>query len=297
MSTGGGSYYGTDAAAGTTYTYLVGSSWERGDASTTPAGTHFLDKDTLVEYVCSGLTATGWGVYLGSTPGPDKAGLLIGAGNSVILSTEDLSRFVVDSITMAVVFSYTTQGANTYCAIGQIGSDTTGMYLLMKLDGAGGLNLITYQNAVETILKNYATIAAFVGLHAICVAAVDVAGVKKWRWSIDGTAVADTNMGAAFVTAGTSSNIGFGCSSTTPLYGTIHDMCVWNSTLSNANILAMATLPGTPTYRVPVSSSSGAPSIRCEAARYSPLVAAQLPVKGAARPLVVSTGVRKKDYT
>ena len=62
---------------------------------------------------------------------------------------------------------------------------------------------------------------------------------------------------------------------------------MYKSVLSNANIVALATLPGTPTYRLPVTSGMGAPDIRVEANRFNADTSLQLRARGCVLPVTL----------
>ena len=271
----------------------AGSTWDRPAPESVAAGARFFDVDSLTSYMSSGLATPGWAVEVGvAAPyGRDQAGLLMSTG-LCNLGTENVAAYTRDAATMAFLF-YWDGGGAAYDGLFCVGTLTTGTLLVLQYSGAN-LLLQTYQNAVLTTLLTFAPASALtVGLHALCIAPV-ASGGDKWRWSFDASAGADTAMAAAWVTPSTTGNVTFGSSITdSSLSGKPIDLAVWNSTLSNANILALATLPGTPTYRLPITSGMGVPAIRVEANRYNPTIPTQLFAKGLTRPMVVGSAVTK----
>ena len=128
----------------------------------------------------------------------------------------------------------------------------------------------------------------------LAIAPVNASG-HKWRFSLDGSAVADVAMGTSYVPPNSSDSIGVGARPDGVIYlnGRFVELGVWNSLLSNADLLALSTLPGTPTYELPESSSTGAAAIRVQACRYDPATAATLPAKGVAKQLTVASSTSK----
>jgi hypothetical protein len=57
-------------------------------------------------------------------------------------------------------------------------------------------------------------------------------------------------------------------------------------------ILALATLPGTPTYELPESASTGAAAIRVQASRYDPTHAV-LSARGISKSFTIAASTRK----
>ena len=127
----------------------------------------------------------------------------------------------------------------------------------------------------------------------LAIAPVNASG-HKWRFSYDGSAVADVAMGTSYVPPNSSDSIGVGARPDGVIYlnGRFVELGVWNSLLSNADLLALSTLPGTPTYELPESSSTGAAAIRVQACRYDPGTGA-LSAKGVGKPLTVANSTSK----
>lgn len=280
---------------------LTGYSWDRLDPATAGVGGRFTDRSTRVRYVSTGLAASaeGWSVELGSGLGADRAGLALNGG-TIVATAIDLSAYTANSTTMAALFTWVgpvVGGYSTLFALGAPIAGTSGIGLYLKTNsGNTDLVAITGVGGATTVLA--ASLNPAAGLHAVCVAPVIVGGVHKWRWSFDGSAVVDTNMTANYVPPTTSAEIGAGSRSDGPysMVGQVHDVAVWGSLLSSADIVALTTLPGTATYRLPVSSSTGAPPIRIEANRYDPILPLVLPVKGLPLMLPVGSAIRKASY-
>jgi len=97
-------------------------------------------------------------------------------------------------------------------------------------------------------------------------------------------------MTANYVSPNSSDSIGFGARTdgAGTLSGKAIELAVWGgSTLSSANILALATLPATPTYELPESASTGAATIMVQTRRFDPLTSATLPARGVATAMTV----------
>lgn len=286
--------------------YSAGHSWERLAPGTAGGGARFVDVDSLQTYASSGQAVPGWGVELPSGLGTDRAGLDI-SGGSVYRQSLDLSAYPIDACTLAVLFSWAGPIASfaTLFIFGDNNSTvgTSGASVYLKANGvnfdivvfghAAGSGTFTTLNAAPIPAASLAA-----GLHAFCLAPVNVSGTHKWRWSLDGSAAVDTPMAANYVTPITSGLLGV-CTRHDGAYrlpGALHDFCAWPSTLSGANMAALTTLPGTPTYRLPESAATGAAAIRAEAARYDATFPLVLPVRGLPVPLTVDAGVRKVAY-
>lgn len=168
--------------------------------------------------------------------------------------------------------------------------------MMLKPGDATKTNILAFTNGTYpgTVLTEVSTASMSAGLHCLVVA--PIAGAL-WRWSLDGSAVADTAIGAAYVAPNSSDELMFG--SRTNGYrvnGGIVAMGVWASQLSSANILALSTLPGTPTYRLPITAATGLPAIHCDASRYDPGSPLALVAHGLAKPLTVTAAAVKVAY-
>ena len=266
----------------------IGHSYDRLDPVTVGSGARFFDEDSLVAYTSTGVATPGWVVELGGAFGPDKAGILC-TSVGAYLSGINGAAYTAGNITIAILFYLDSTIAGDK-AIGAFGARSAAHGVEILLGTSGGNTLLkSYQNGTFTTIKTFAGALA-TGLHCVCVSVI--AG-SKWRFSFDGEAVADVSLGAAYATP-TSATLAFGTSASpdVPLPGKAIAMGVWNSQLSDANIVALATLPGTPTYRLPITASTGIPAIWVEANRYDETLPAQLRARGTT-PLVVQTGVRK----
>lgn len=270
-------------------TMLIGHSWERLDPVTAGAGAEFLDSDTLVKYLSSGQATPGWAIHFGDVLGPDKAGILCSSAG-VYLSDIDGSAYTVGNITVAILF-YLDSTIASDKAIGAFGRRSAAHGVEILLGTSGGNTLLrSFQNGTFTTIKTF-TGALATGLHCVCLTVV--AG-SKWRWSFDGSVIAETALGVAYATP-TSATLGFGYSSSpdVPLPGKAIDMAIWNSQLSDDDIVALATLPGTPTYRLPITADvGGLPTIRVEANRYNTEQPLILNTRGTT-PLIVNAACRK----
>lgn len=270
-------------------TMVIGHSWERLDPVTAGAGAEFLDSDTLVRYLSSGQATPGWAVQFGDYLGPDMTGILTTSGGAYQTAING-AGYTLGNITVAILF-YLDATITGDKAIGAFGARAAahGVEILLGMSGGNTL-LRSYQNGTFTTMKTFAGALA-TGWHAVCVSVI--AG-SKWRFSFDGEAVADVSLGVAYATP-TTATLGFGISSSpdVPLSGKVCDMGVWNSQLSDANIVALATLPGTPTYRLPITAAIGLPAIRVEANRYNPEQPLLMNARGLVTPMIVQSGVRK----
>ena len=74
------------------------------------------------------------------------------------------------------------------------------------------------------------------------------------------------------------------------------DLIVWPSLLSSPNLVALSTAPGTETYRLAESASTGVGAIRVKANRYDPTFPLVLPARGLTVPMAVGSAVRKYAY-
>lgn len=290
------------AALGVTSTTL-GHRWERPAPASVPAGSIFIDTDDLTEQVSSGLAvsagvaATGWMRRLPSGLGSGRAGLA-GTPARAYADSLNLSALTIGAVTVAALWTWdgtqpATYGLSTIVSIGQRDNQTRGIHLAYVTNGAN-TDLVAYSGGGAAVLLASANlVAGAVGLHAIALAPVNASG-HKWRFSLDGAAVADIAIGATYSAPSSSDSIGVGARPDGLIYlnGRFIELGVWGSLLSNADILALATLPGTPTYELPESASTGAAAIRVQACRYDPAHAV-LPARGISKPLTVASSTSK----
>lgn len=236
--------------------------------------------------------------------GGDAVGLMMpgGASGAKIVATGlDLSAFSLDNLTMAGLFYWVgpVYAADATCLSffgGTLGYNATGINLYMR--SSGGTTLSCHNGAHVNLVTGWNPAA---GLHAFCVAPVLSGGVYKMRVSVDGSAPVDVAMGGSFGTPGTSDNIGFftRTDSGDPLAGAGIDLMVWNSTLSNASMQAITTLPGTATYLLDEScggNNAVAAAFRISAQRYDPALPAALNGRGLATPCAVSGTITRTIY-
>jgi hypothetical protein len=291
------------AAAGDTMT--TDHSWLRPDPITAGGGSRFLAVDDLSVQISTGVAASagvdasGWVQDLPTRLGSDRCGITPGAMHA---SSLDLSGYTIGAMTMAVLFKPAgTLAGGALCLLGCLGntlSGNRGITLFLK-ENAGNIDVVAYGGAggVATVIVASAFTAASTALHAVAVAAVDATG-HKWRVSVDGSAVADVAMGANYVTPTSTDSFGFGSrsSGTNSFSGQVIDLMVWNSTVSNANMALLTTLPGTPTYALPESASTGAATIRCQASRFDPSFPTVLPVRGLPGGALVCSGLAKVSF-
>jgi hypothetical protein len=285
--------------AGTTLGHL----WERPAPASVALGSTFISSDDLTEQVSSGAAVTpatitsGWMQRIPSGIGAGRAGLV---GRAYVNSV-DLSAYVIDATTIACLFEWDgLVPASTYSEVLTLGDGTNeavGVHVLLQAN-AGNTDLMAYTANLGTVLiSNVNAALNAVGLHAIVIAPVINSG-HKWRFSYDGSPVAEVAInGGAYVAPGTNS-ISFGgrADGSFPLSGKVIELAVWSTPavapapavpLSNANILALATLPATPTYELPESASTGAATIMLQARRFDPRTSATLPARGVATALTV----------
>lgn len=277
--------------AGTTLGHL----WERPAPASVALGATFISSDDLTEQVSSGVVvspatiASGWMQRIPSGIGAGRAGLV----GSAFVNSVDLSAYTINATTVACLFEWDgLVPSTTYSEIVTLGDGTNeavGVHVLLQAN-AGNTDLMAYTANLGTVLiPNVNAALNAVGLHAIVIAPVINSG-HKWRFSYDGSVVAEVAInGGAYVAPGTNS-IAFGRrpDANFPLSGKVIEMAVWSApTLSNANILALATLPATPTYELPESASTGAATIMLQARRFDPRTSATLPARGVATALTV----------
>jgi hypothetical protein len=288
--------------AGTTLGHL----WERPAPGSVALGSSFISSDDLTEQVSSGVVVSpatitsGWMQRIPSGIGAGRASLS-GAPASVYADTLNLSAYTIDNATLAVLFTWdgtqpVAYGISEVATLGDRNNANRGIHVVYLTNGAN-TDLAIYCNGISTVLVASANLLAnAAGLHALVVAPVTATG-QKWRYSYDGSAVADVAMGAAYVAPNSTDSIGLGARPDGVVWnnGTVIDMMVWGSTLSNADILALATLPATPTYELPESASTGAAPVRIQACRYDPQTSVTaMPGRGIGKILTVASTTTTK---
>jgi hypothetical protein len=280
--------------------------WQRPAPASVAATTPFINSADLAEQVSSGLVvspgvaASGWMQRLPTGLGAGRASLS-GAPASVYADTLNLSAYTIDNVTLAALFTWAGTQPVAYsisevATLGDRDNANRGIHIVYLTNGAN-TDLAIYCNGVASVLVASANLLAnAAGLHALVVAPVTATG-QKWRFSYDGSAVADVAMGAAYVAPNSTDSIGFGARPDGVVWnnGTVIDMMVWGSTLSNANVLALATLPATPTYELPESASTGAAPVRIQACRYDPQTSiTAMPGRGIGKILTVASTTTTK---
>jgi hypothetical protein len=273
----------------------LGHLWERPAPGSVALGSSFISSDDLTEQVSSGVVVSpatitsGWMQRIPSGIGAGRAGLV----GSAFVNSVDLSAYTINATTVACLFEWDgLVPSTTYSEIVTFGDGTNeavGVHVLLQANGAN-TDLMAYTANLGTVLiSNVNAALNAVGLHAIVIAPINDGG-HKWRFSYDGSVVADVAInGGAYVAPGTNS-VAFGRrpDANFPLSGKVIELAVWSApTLSNANILALATLPATPTYELPESASTGAATIMLQARRFDPRTSATLPARGVATALTV----------
>ena len=280
----------------------LGHRWERPAPASVPAGSLFIDSDDLTEQVSSGVAvsagvaASGWMRRLPSGLGPGRAALA-GSPPRAYADSLNLSAYTIGAASLAVLWTWdgtqpSTYGLSTIVSFGRRDDQTRGIHVLYVTNGAN-TDLKVYSNGGAVLVASANLLPGAVGLHALTLAPVDASG-HKWRFSLDGSAVADVAMGTSYVPPNSSDSIGVGARPDGLIFlnGRFVELAVWNSLLSNADLLALSTLPGTPTYELPESSSTGAAAIRVQACRYDPGTGV-LPAKGVGKPLTVASSTSK----
>jgi hypothetical protein len=280
--------------------------WQRPAPSSVAATTTFINVADLTEQVSSGLAASpgvaasGWMQRLPTGLGAGRASLS-GAPARVYADTLDLAECTIDTVTLAVLFTWdgtqpVAYGISEVATLGDRDNANRGIHIVFLTNGAN-TDLAIYCNGISTVLVASANLlAGAAGLHALVVAPVTATG-QKWRFSYDGSATGDVVMGAAYAAPNSSDSIGFGARPDGVVWnnGTVIDMMLWDSTLSNADILALATLPATPTYELPESASTGAAPVRIQACRYDPQTSVTaMPGRGIGKILTVASTTTTK---
>jgi hypothetical protein len=283
--------------------------WQRPAPAAVPATTSFINTADLTEQVSSGLVvspgvaASGWMQRLPTGLGAGRASLSQkqppNFGARAYAESLDFSAYTIDNVTLAVLFTWdgtqpVAYGISEVAMVGDRDNEARGVHVVYITNGAN-TDLCIYCNSVYTVLVASANLLlGAAGLHALVVAPVTATG-QRWRFSYDGSAVADVAMGAAYVAPNASDAISLGARADGVIFnnGSAIELALWGSTLSNANILALATLPATPTYELPESASTGAAPVRIQACRYDPQNSlTSMPARGISKPLTVAS-----DYT
>lgn len=287
----------------------IGHRWERPSPTAAGPGAVFVDTDELTEQVSSGLAvsagvaASGWMRRLASGLGAGRAGIA-GSGGSprpcISASSLDLDAYTIGAVTVAALWTWdgtqpSSYGLSEIVTLGDANNEARGVHIVYATNGAN-TDLRAYSNGVATTLIASANLLpGAVGPHALAIAPLDSGG-HKWRFSYDGSAVADVAMGTTYVAPSSSDSIGFGARPDGLVYlnGNAVDLCIWGSLLSSANLLALATLPVPATYELPVSASTGLPTIRIEASRYDPVTSpTTLRARGLSAAMAVGTYATK----
>lgn len=284
--------------------WSTGHSWERAAPEAVVAGTVFVCSDDLSEQVSTGVAASpgvaasGWMQRLSTGLFAGRASLSV-APPRAYANAVNLSAYTIDNTTMAALFTWNgtqpaSYGFSEVAMIGDRDNEGRGIHLVYVTNGAN-TDLAVCCNGTWTVLVPSANLlAGAVGLHAVVVAPVNVAGTHKWRFSYDGSAAADVTMAAAYVPPSAADAIALGSRPDGLVYlnGTGIELSLWNSLLSGANMAALATLPATPTYELPESAATGAATIRAQASRFDTTIGL-LPMRGLATPLTVAVNVVK----
>ena len=298
----------TGAQTGARYTCFVTGSWEgtmpfdsghsyeRLAPATAGGGARFLDVDSLQLYTSSGDDAVRWGVELPGGLGPDAAGLTHGGG-TLYAAAQSLTAYTRNNTTIAVLFDWIGPSVAQYNNIATLGDRTTGsIEILIEKVGAND-RLVVYNHGAVTPITTLRTFTGGLaaGIHRVTVAPITG---DLYRWSFDGSAIADTAMASAWNALPSSGYVGLGTSAAidTPPPARSIDLIVWPSLLSSPDLVALATAPGTETYRLAEDASTGVGAIRVEANRYDPTFPLVLPARGLTVPMAVGSAVRKYAY-
>lgn len=287
-------------AARTTY----GHTWERPSPSSVPAGSVFICSDDLAEQVSSGVAlsagvaASGWMRRLPNGLGPGRAALA-GAPPRVYAESINLAAYTIGNVALAAMWTWdgsqpSSFGFSEIAMIGDSSNELRGIHVAYVTNGAN-TDLAVFTAGTFTVLIPSANLlAGAIGLHAIAIEPVDASG-HKWRFSYDGSAVADVAMASPYVAPNSTDAVGLGSRPDGIVYlnGRAIELAVWGSLLSGADLVALATLPATPTYELPESASTGAAAIRVQACRYDPIVSpTAMPARGLVK-VTVAPGTTK----
>lgn len=289
----------------------LGHLWERPAPASVALGSTFISSDDLSEQVSSGVVVSpatitsGWMQRLPSGVGAGRAAISGGAGQARIFADAlDLSGYTINKTTLAVLYTWDgtqplSYGISEVAMIGDRNNNSRGIHIWYVTNGLN-TDLCAVTNGIATVLVASANLLAnAVGLHALVVAPVTVGPLQYFRFSYDGSVVVDVPIPvlSPYVAPSNSDTIALGSRGDGLVYlnGNAIELAVWSdSTLSNANILALATLPATPTYELPESAATGAAAILVTVSRYDPLTSnTTMPARGVGKPLTVSSFVTK----
>jgi len=279
-----------------TVPFATGHSYERLAPATAGGGARFLDVDSLQAYTSSGDDAVRWGVELPGGLGPDAAGLTHGGG-MLYAAAQSLTAYTRNNTTLAVLFDWIGPSVAQYNNVCTLGDRTTGsIEIFIEKVGAND-QLIVYNHGAITPITTLRTFTGGLaaGIHRVTVAPITG---DLYRWSFDGSAIADTAMASAWNALPASGYVGLGTSALpdTPPPARSIDLIVWPSLLSSPDLVALSTAPGTETYRLAEDASTGVGAIRVEANRYDPTFPLVLPARGLTVPMAVGAAVRKYAY-
>lgn len=302
-------YTATSAAPGTDVDALgggrMGRSWERPSPTAVGAGSVFVDSDDPSEQLSSGIAASpgvvasGWMRRLPTGLGPGRAALA-GTPPRVYAEALPLSAYTIGAVTLAALWTWdgtqpSTFGFSEIATLGDRDNGLRGIHLIYVTHG-GNTDLAVMTNGVSSVLLTSVNLLpGAIGLHALAVAPVDATG-HRWRFSYDGRAVAEVLMGTTYVAPSSTDALGLGARPDGVVYlnGRAIELAVWGSLLSDAAILALATLPATPTYELPESASTGAAALRIQACRYDPIATlTTMPARGVDKAVTVASGTTK----
>jgi len=196
-----------------------------------------------------------------------------------------------------VLFDWIGPSVAQYNNVCTLGNRTTGsIEIIIEKVGAND-RLIVYNHGAVTPITTLRTFTGGLaaGIHRVTVAPITG---DLYRWSFDGSAIADTAMASAWNALPASGYVGLGTSAAidTPPPARSIDLIVWPSLLSSPDLVALATAPGTETYRLAEDASTGVGTIRVEANRYDATFPLVLPARGLTVPMAVGSAVRKYAY-
>lgn len=270
----------------------TGHTYDRPTPVAAGSGNVFVDEDAPQAYLSTG---SEWLVQLASGLGRDKAGIAP-HGGTMLLSAAGLTGLVIGACTAAVLFTMDASLPTvvyTLLATGDGSGATRGLQLYLRND-TGTLTIASAKNGSLVTLVN----APAAGLHCFAVTLVDHGTHHAaWRWSLDGAVVDQLDMTSDYAAPETSDPLGIG--SRSDGYGLdggeICDVAIWESTLTDPQLRSVSTLPGTPTYSLPITGAMGSPIYRVEGRRYDPNLPTVVPAQNLP-PLTASAGVRKVNH-
>ncbi|MDO9016532.1 MAG: hypothetical protein Q8S73_26655 [Deltaproteobacteria bacterium] len=285
----------------------LGHSWARPSPASVPAGTSFINLDDLTEQISTGLAvsagaaASGWMARLPTGLGAGRVGITGPTGQPRIhVDAQPLNTYSLGAVTLAALWTWdgsqaTSYGFSELVTFGDSNNAARGIHIVLVTNGANTDLGVATNNVTAVLVPSANLLAGAVGLHSLVIAPLDSGG-HKWRFSYDGSAVSDVAMGTTYVAPGTADSIGLGARPDGLVYlnGLAVELAVWPSLLDSADILALATLPGTPTYELPESASTGAATIRVQACRYDPRASlTTMPARGISKPVTVAATVTR----